>query len=452
VKGKRGKAITGIALVTIMLASVFAAMVPTVMAVSVGDSSNHIAANETETVLVGQNVYFDTGWTDYVTIQKFEDGYWYYYGGPWTDGKAYNVNWDPALTLRATDGSGGNTSLAVKDPIVPLKLKVGTKEVSTLTVGTDLKIDTGGINLFDQDKVDLVIICPIGQIISKNNQNFKNITVAELKAFGTSGSNINTTDWKIGDYTFQVKTKSAYACGLSASSDVKELTIIKGEIDISAETTTVTELKTIKLTVTGVSGDEININATPSNKHVLFRGGVEDTPASVTGDNFAHTIDADGKRTYAVKFNDTGTFTIKVTVTDSHGAGRDGEYDTVDITVMNTITGLLDTINNGVTGIMNYLTDVIESKIDDIENKLDNETKFTDDEELASLQNNLTNEINENEAKIDELEAKLHAMNQSIEEKLDCLLLMEASGKVPDCYYNVTGTEPPGHHGDKEKG
>jgi hypothetical protein len=335
----KGKAIIGIALAAIMLASVLVAMVPTVSTVSIGGNFNYIGAVAvTEAVLVGQNVQFDTTgpymWTDpgNVKVQKFEDGFWYDYRGPWTGGTVYNVDWDPDLTLRATNGTT-NVSLSVQDPNIPLSLKVGTKVVTTIAVGTYLRIDTGGINLFGNDRVDLEIIGSDGKITFKNGQDFSNITIAALSEFGSTNTNrqINTTGWNVGDYTFQIKTKSEYACGLSASSAVKDLSIIKGEIDISAEKTFCVELETIKLTVTGVPGDTIWVNATPSSSHVLFVGGVEDTPSAADGqDNFAHAIDENGIRTYAVGFNDTGSYTIKVTV---KGGPRDGDYDTVDITV-----------------------------------------------------------------------------------------------------------------------
>ncbi|MGB2727737.1 MAG: PGF-CTERM sorting domain-containing protein [Halobacteriota archaeon] len=331
----KGKAITGIAMAMIIGAVILAAAVPTASATSNGTNFNYIDGDDTETVLVGQNVQFDADWTggtENVTVQKFVDGFWYAYRGPWTDGTAYSVNWDPELTLFAVDVTPTiNTSISVQDPNLPLKLKVETKEVSTVTLKTNLTIDTGGINLFGDDRVDLEIIGPDGKITEKNGQVFSNITVTDLKKFGVvDTTDIETEGWKVGDYTFQIKTKSEYACGLSASSAVKSLTIQKGEVAISAEKTTVTELETIKLTVTGVSGDEITINATPGSPHVLFQGGVEDTPAGVAGDNFSHTIDADGKRTYAVKFDDTGSYTIKVNVTA--GAGEDTS-DTVDISV-----------------------------------------------------------------------------------------------------------------------
>ncbi|MDI6811009.1 MAG: hypothetical protein QMD80_04950 [archaeon] len=332
----KGKAIIGIALAAIMVASVMMAMVPTSIAVSKGGNFNYIGANvPTETVLVGQNVQFnDTApnkWTNpsTVKVQKFVDGYWYDYDGPWSGGTAYNVAWDPALTLRATDGTD-NTSLSVKSPTIPLKLKVGTKEVSSIAKGTPLIVDVGGINLFDQDGVKLVIMKGGSQIKTKDGQVFDPITVGLLKdTYGNASVGIDTTNYDVGSYTFQIKTDPAKACGLDAVSAVKNLEIIKGKIAIDAEKTFCVELQSVRLTVTGVPGDDINVASSPLSPNVIFRAGVDDTPVDATN-QFNHTIDADGTRTYSVKFNDTGTFTIKVTVTSGP---RYGEYDTVDITV-----------------------------------------------------------------------------------------------------------------------
>jgi len=351
----KGKAIIGIALAAIMLASVVSVMVQMGSAVSKGDNSNYIGNQTTsvQKVLIGQNLQFvtDTSWqTGLTTGQNFttKPTVYRYVAGelvntyvPDVNNRTFNVNWPTSGAYYATDITGltkdqiwsMGAPLSVENPNLPLTLKVGATEVSSIAVGTNLTIDTGRINLFDNDKVDLEIIGPDGQmkVNPTDGQDYSNITVAVLKAFGVATTNIDTTGWNVGDYTFRVKTKSEYACGLDASSAVKSLTIIKGEIDISAEKTTVIELETIKLTVTGVYGDTIWVNATPSSSHVLFVGGVEDTPASADGkDNFADTIDADGTRTYAVKFNETGSYTIKVTV---KGGPRDGDYDTVDISV-----------------------------------------------------------------------------------------------------------------------
>ncbi|MGB2728022.1 MAG: hypothetical protein WBD09_06050 [Halobacteriota archaeon] len=336
----KGKAIIGIAIAAIMLASVIVVMVQMGSAVSKGDNFNYIGNHTTpQKVLNGQNLQFNqteptNNFATKPTVYRYVAGDLENTYVPDANWRWYNVNWPTTGAYYASDDptdKQGQAQLSVQNPNIPLALKVGTKEVSSLTLGTNLTIDTGGINLFDNDKVDLEIYSPDGKIKYKNNQDFSNITVAALKAFGVATTNIDTTGWKIGDYTFQIKTKSEYACGLSASSAVKDLDIIKGEIDISAEKTSVAELETIKLTVTGVYGDTIWLNATPSSSHMLFVGGVEDTPTSANNrDNFEHTIDADGKRTYVVKFNDTGSYTIKVLV--KAGLAVD-EYDTVDITV-----------------------------------------------------------------------------------------------------------------------
>ena len=339
----RVKVITGFAMAAIIIGAVFAVM-PPVMAVSTGDNFNHIGAGLSETVLVGQNIQFNgTGepnaWSDpsKVTVKKFDDGNWYHYAGPWSDGKAYNIDWDPSLTLMATDGTI-NTTLSVKEPKMPLKLKVKDKEVSSIAAGTaNFWLDVGGINLLDADRVDLVIVGPDGRIKydSVNNQQFTNITVSCLKqTYGNKSVGINTNGWEIGDYTFQVKTKSEHACGLDAQSAQKSLKIRKGEISIEADKTSCIESETVKLTVKGVQGD--NIIVTGPDNHVIFSPGIYDTPASSSSKwntqyyNFSDTIDADGIRQYAVEFDETGSYTIKVKVTS--GVCK-GDYDTVDISV-----------------------------------------------------------------------------------------------------------------------
>ena len=347
-KSKRGKAIIGIAMAAIMAASVFAAIAPMGSAVSKGDNFNYIGADQpTQTVLVGQNVQFNEtqpsgNWSTIsaVTVQKFEDGIWYDYRGPWTDGKAYNVNWDPDLTLRATDGLGSNTSLSVQDPTVPLKLKVGTKEVDSVAKGTNFTIDVGGINLFDNDVVKLIIKDSDGTPIRSEKdrigrlQTFDPITVGELRVLV-----IDTNEWDVDDYTFKIETKPENACGLDAESSVKELAIVKGKIEVTADKTDVVELKSVKITVTGVEGDEIEVECTSTD--AVFEAGKYNTPAegstkwTVIGkyNKFEDTIDADGKREYSVYFTDTGSYKIKATVTGLPGDPRVGDDDDVDITV-----------------------------------------------------------------------------------------------------------------------
>ncbi|MFZ2070248.1 MAG: hypothetical protein WAV32_01320 [Halobacteriota archaeon] len=134
----------------------------------------------------------------------------------------------------------------------------------------------------------------------------------------------------LSNYTFQVKTKPEYACGLDAQSTLRELNIIiKAAVTLTAEPTEAPELTTVKLTVTGVPGTTINVKEDTLSLNAYFPEGLNDNQGP-KNNNFNDTIDSDGVRTYAVEFDDTGTYTIKVTdLSDLTG----DTYDTVDITV-----------------------------------------------------------------------------------------------------------------------
>ena len=332
-RGKTNKAILGIALLAaVVLASVTIAMLGSIEAHSTGGPYNIIAKQPAaaQMVLIGQDLDFSQDWgSNIATVSRVKEGAveWTKTADAqnhltvsededqWTRAGAFYVNWVNATMWDA--------KLTVSAPCMPLKLKVGTKEVSSIARGTELRVDAGGINLFDEDKVDLVIIGPKGQIKSKNEYTFAPITVGELRQL----TDIDTTNWDIGYYTFQVKTKPQAACGLDAQNLKKELNILKGTVQIKADTTEVPEHEIVKLTVRGVPGRNIAVTADPLSPHVIFPVGINDNPRNVATNNFNDTIDADGIMRYVVKFNDTGAYTIKVTDTD------EGTYDTVDITV-----------------------------------------------------------------------------------------------------------------------
>jgi len=230
----------------------------------------------------------------------------------WTKDGAFFVNYLNPTTYDA--------QLSVSEPIMPLELKVGTKEVASIAEGTSLAIYSAGMNLFAEDRVDLVIIGPNGQIKydAVNNQQFTNISVAELISY-YGDNNFETAGWSIGNYTFQVKTRSATACGLDYESREKTLKIKKGEISIDAESTIAIELTTVTVTVSGVAGDMVRIKADPCDG-AMFKDGVDDTPTNA-GCEFLDTIDSDGIRRYAIEFYDTGTYTLRATVEGGPRAG-----------------------------------------------------------------------------------------------------------------------------------
>jgi parallel beta-helix repeat protein len=207
----------------IMLASVFAATVPIISAESRGDNFNHIVKQtEPQKVLIGQNLQFE-GFDTASVVFRFVSGDIENTYMANDDSRIYNVNW-PTWGVYYVNRNWRNPTdydapLLVEYADIPLVLEV---------VGTTLRVDTTGINLFDEDVVDLIIIGPDGQIKidEKNNQTFTNITVSQLTVFGDAG--LKTEGWKIGNYTFQVKTRSANACGLEAASAVRNLEILKG--------------------------------------------------------------------------------------------------------------------------------------------------------------------------------------------------------------------------------
>ncbi|MFZ2070250.1 MAG: hypothetical protein WAV32_01330 [Halobacteriota archaeon] len=329
-KRRREAILGGLAITAIMLA-----MVGSTAAYSTGGKYNIIVKQSAaQTVLIGQDLLFPKAtWTTPPTIYRYvsgdlsntyatftgTDGNYYIYNVYWPTSGAYYVNGN-AITRDA--------QLDVEDPNIPLQLKVKDKIVSSLAKGTPgFHTDVGGINLFHEDKVDLVIMGPSGQIKTKNNQIFTDITVWDLTNY-TSDNYINTADWDVGHYTFQVKTKPEYACGLDCQSPLRELNIIKATITITAEPTEVAELTTVKLTVTGVPGMPLNVREDTLSPNAYFPAWLYDNPENRTTNYFYDTIDSDGTRVYAVEFNDTGYYTIRVTNRDDPSM-----YDTVDIFV-----------------------------------------------------------------------------------------------------------------------
>jgi hypothetical protein len=263
---KKEKAIVGIALAAIMVTSVMVAMIGSTGAYSNGGRYNIIEKDKGNTVLKGQDLQFPSGtaWTTTPPqVMRYESGDLSntYTATKGYDGNyyIYNVNWPTTGAFYANGGPSQNDgSLPYEEPEMPLRLKVEDRVVSSIARTTELTIDVGGINLDDHDIVDLVIIGPKGQIAQKDAQNYKGITVSTLKSLI-----IDTTGWDIGYYTFQVKTKPEYACGLDEQSPKRELNIIKGTIAIKADTTEVPELTVVKLTVTGVAGHSITVKADP---------------------------------------------------------------------------------------------------------------------------------------------------------------------------------------------
>jgi hypothetical protein len=272
---------------------------PTSIEKSKSDNYNHILAQPAlQKVLIGQNLQFYGFNTTPVTVSRIVSGGIANVYHADANNRIYNVNWQTSGTFYVNYDPTASTydaQLSVEDADIPLSLKVGTWEVTSIAAGTNLIIDTHGMNLFPEDQVDLVVIGPDGQIKhdDSNDQQFTDITVDYLTSnYGDADITLETAGWTSGAYTFKVKTDADEACGLEAESVVRPLLLLKGEIAIEADTTSTVELETVKLVVTGVAGDEINVAASPLSDNVFFKAGIDDTPMYATN-QFNHIIDAE---------------------------------------------------------------------------------------------------------------------------------------------------------------
>ncbi len=222
--------------------------------------------------------------------------------------------------------------LSVDSPYMALWFKVGETGVSSITQGTPLGICFTS-NLDVNDCVDLKVVTPEGYVLTQNladhDQKFDDINVSKLLEYGSENESkrINTTGWKVGTYTFWVRPEEENARGLDVSTCAITLAVYKADITIEAEKTSIVELEKVRLTVAGGLYHNITLNSSDA-AHTIFPAGYEDNPPYDTSGPFDDIIDSpDGRKEYAVCFNDTGTYTITVTDTT---AGLD---DSIDITV-----------------------------------------------------------------------------------------------------------------------
>ena len=336
-KKAKGKAILGIAMAAIMLASVLAATVLMGSAVSKGNEYNYIG-NQTipvQKVLIGQDLQFNktepnNNFTAPPVVYRLVSGDIMNVYSTDSNYRIYNVNWPTtgSYYVNYVDATTYDAQLSVEDAHIPLKLKVGTTEVTTIAVGTTLTIDTSEINLFPEDRVDLVVICPDGQLKYDviNDQRFTNISVSDLINWYRNGG-LKTTGWKVGDYTFRIKTRPNYACGLDANSGAPVgLKITKCKIEIEASKINPWINETIILIVRALPFHNITIG-TSDTLNTVFEGGKYDYSGPDTGGPIEDVMNEDGISYYAVHFTDAGWYTIWL---------KDDEgkiMNTIDITV-----------------------------------------------------------------------------------------------------------------------
>ena len=281
--------------------------------------------------------------------------------------------------VRSDDpGYGCNvTNISVSSVDLELKLKSGTKTVSSIPQGTGIKIKFIGLDPAEHDGVTLKVTDPSGDTVKVNPADgtvFDKVNVAHI-----TDLEINTAGWELGTYKFKVATEDEYARGLDEESDEKELEVVSPELKIVAKKTEIVELEKVKLTVTGVPDNSISILVDRGAEHTMFPGGTNDNPASTKIGNFNDSIDADGKMEYVVYFDKIGSYTVKVKDLDSV------TEDFVDISVTEkkvTITTPqtcaigADLVVNGTSNTGKTIDIAIEDRIVKVDTSIDKKGKF----------------------------------------------------------------------------
>ncbi len=217
----------------------------------------------------------------------------------------YNVTGEP-------DAIGCNaTVISVGEGTMELKLKKGTKTISSIPQGTRItaKFTT---SLDPNDGVTLKVTDPNGDTMKVNPAD-ANAVFDKVNVFHVTDLEINTAGWELGIYKFKVSTEEEYAHGLRKDSDEVKLEIVSPELKIKAEKTEVVVSEKVKLTVTGVPDHNISIYVERGAENATFPGGINDNPAGNKIGNLSDLmIDADGKSEYVVYFDKIGSYTVKV--------------------------------------------------------------------------------------------------------------------------------------------
>jgi hypothetical protein len=123
--------------------------------------------------------------------------------------------------VRCDDPSYGCnvTNISVSSVDLELKLKSGTKTVSSIPQGTCIRIKFTGLDPAEHDGITLKVTNPSGDTVKVNPADgtvFDKVNVAHI-----TDLEINTEGWELGTYKFKVATEEEYARGLDEESDKK---------------------------------------------------------------------------------------------------------------------------------------------------------------------------------------------------------------------------------------
>jgi len=389
-KSKRGKAIIGIAMAAIMLASVFATLAPMGTAqtgTSLMVTTSVIGAN---TVLIGQILDFDDAVGPDGILNTVDDDTpgtlngvsagLQFIGDPtssnddvnsFSDVTDVNGEYDsslfPATGRYGIDLNGdddfddpGEIQLNVAEPKLELKLTESAapfKDMTTVTEAGLIRVQLT-TNLPAAAQVDIdVVRTEDGRAI-----NFDGLGAAldNIPVTTASGFLIDTTDFRTGEYTVTVDTDKEQADGLSIVSSTLTFTVIKEEITLTPEKKECAKTEEIKFTVRGPPREPIIISTDDAEFTDMIEGvenvgagidfwndangngvvdpgetvdlsvppdGRDDAFVLATGLTPGFTTNQNGEFKFVVRFLDKGTFNIRV----DNVAGT--ESDDVDMTV-----------------------------------------------------------------------------------------------------------------------
>lgn len=328
-KEKRGKAIVGIALAAVMVASVLAAVVPMGSAATVGDKREIDLDKGPFTIIIGETlriydlkpnsvVTFESkdpdhafSWeaddegniTQDVTSAKVKDtGYrvsWYNPTGPLNDKDAWVFFDSPTLDIEIQDTEG--------------------EEIESTTRGTPLTIyvDT---NLPLDDLVEVKIKDPDGHEKTEAKKEIKDL---EYEVIGDY--TISTDGWDTGEYEIWLKTEDDRARGLEMTSERKSVTIYKKEITIEAENDEPIVAEKVKFTVRAPPYTEFEFET--SHYEDVVMEDLEDNPLAgeprvynPDDGTFRGKTDEDAIYEFVAKFKDDRTYTLEVSYYDSDEA------------------------------------------------------------------------------------------------------------------------------------
>ncbi|MFZ2070202.1 MAG: hypothetical protein WAV32_01090, partial [Halobacteriota archaeon] len=269
------------------------------------------------------------------------------------------------------------TNISVSSVDLELKLKSGTKTVSSIPRGTCINIKFTGLDPAEHDGVTLKVTDPGGDAVKVNPADgtvFDKVNVAHI-----TDREIDTAGWELGTYKFKVSTEEEYARGLDKESAEEELEIVSPELKIVAKKTEIVELEKVKLTVTGVPDHNISILVDRGAEHATFPASVNDNLASTKIGNFTDLIDADGKMEYVAYFDKIGSYTVKVKDVDSvteDFVDISVSKKKVTLTIPETCAIGAELVVNGTSNTGKTVDIAIENRIVKVDSAIDTKGKF----------------------------------------------------------------------------